>query len=464
MKQLLCFLLLGVSAPVGAREMLDDRMSVPEGALMTEIQASPRGAFAHTIYLQMNGGSYHSPADGNDDPPNNESWIVDTQSGDATVQPFQPLEPEKQAAMLRCVQLMFGRFNVEVTNVEPPAATPYIEAVVTGGASLEIGLPNSILGIAPASCDVLEPAVVWIFGAFYDNDVQATCETAAQEIAHAYGLDHEMLCEDPMTYKSGCHPKTFQDRESQCGACDGAGCGDPGPRSCMCGQSTQNSVQTLISRLGPGEIIAPTVTITGPGDGTSLTGSFTVTADAQDNYIIAKTELVVDGTVLTSDEAAPYEMIVPKTTPPGSHTIVVNAYDANANKGSATITVTTEAECTSDDMCPGEGQHCNEWYCAGELGSECDAHEDCVAGTLCGFEGTEGRCTQSCSSSDNTCPGGFECLTGVGGTGKCWPSDGGGGCGCVVGGRTGLGLGGLLFAAGVLAALVGRRRQRRISL
>ena len=68
------------------------------------------------------------------------------------------------------------------------------------------------------------------------------CEIAAQEIAHAYGLDHEFLCDDPMTYLSGCGRKTFQDRT--------VSCGEYSARACKC-SGQQNSYRALIDRLGP---------------------------------------------------------------------------------------------------------------------------------------------------------------------------------------------------------------------
>jgi hypothetical protein len=414
------------------------------------VERTPRSMHEQIIFLAMDGGTY---VQGSDSPSNNRSFLV--ASGTAEVSAFQPLEPEKQARMLRCTQLMFGRFNVIVTDVEPAPGTPYIEAVVTGGSSNEIGLANSILGIAPAPCDPADEGVVWIFGAYYDNDIQATCETAAQEIAHIFGLDHEVICEDPMTYESGCHPKSFQDRDSRCGEY----MSDP-PRNCSCTGDSQNSVQELIGRLGPGEVIPPEVSITTPAEGAELTGAFTVVADARDNYVVATTEVWVDGVMIASDDLPPYEMIVPKTIVPGAHTVEVRAFDANNNTATTMINLTTLPECATDDECTLEGQRCNGHYCAGDFGAECQGNEDCAEGLSCGARAGENKCTVSCSQSASVCPDGFECPSPASPTeGRvCWPGSSGG-CGCRVTERDrGTGAG-VLSLFGL--ALVGTLRSRR---
>jgi hypothetical protein len=67
------------------------------------------------------------------------------------------------------------------------------------------------------------------------------CEVVAHELGHAFGLEHEYLCKDPMTYLEGCGHKTFQDVA--------APCGEDEPRACS-GGGKQNSVQHLTQVLG----------------------------------------------------------------------------------------------------------------------------------------------------------------------------------------------------------------------
>src|SRR5258708_5901856 len=69
----------------------------------------------------------------------------------------------------------------------------------------------------------------------------AECEVAAHELGHAFGLEHEFLCKDPMTYISGCGHKTFQDVAAWCGENKAKKCSDGGK---------QNTVQHLNEVLG----------------------------------------------------------------------------------------------------------------------------------------------------------------------------------------------------------------------
>src|SRR4029079_18288647 len=88
------------------------------------------------------------------------------------------------------------------------------------------------------------------------------CEIAAQEIAHAFGLDHEFLASDPMTYLDFNGLKRFQNVDAQCGEYAARTCGLPGT-GVLCSQR-QNSVALLTQRVGLGDAIAPTVAITSP--------------------------------------------------------------------------------------------------------------------------------------------------------------------------------------------------------
>ena len=97
-----------------------------------------------------------------------------------------------------------------------------------------------------------------------------------------------------------------------------------------------------------------------------------------------------------------------------------------------------------------------------ELGQDCDGNEDC-ASRLCATHGGEMYCTELCT--DGMCPSGYECAV-AGDTSVCRAMPGSrpmprGGCGCRVGGASGLGLGGpLLFALLLLAGARLRARGR----
>ena len=85
----------------------------------------------------------------------------------------------------------------------------------------------------------------------------------------------------------------------------------------------------------------PTVGITAPTNGATVTGITQVTVAASDNAAVTKVELLVDGAVLAADTTSPYAYSWDSASVPnGSHTLVAKAYDIAGNVGtSATTTV-----------------------------------------------------------------------------------------------------------------------------
>jgi len=142
-------------------------------------------------------------------------------------------------AVVACVRETYAPFAIEVTDVDPGDA-PHFEAKVAGDPS-DIGA-TGIGGLAPFACGVIDNAITYSFANLYGS-VEDLCATVAQESAHAFGLEHEMQCDDPMTYLDACGPKRFQDLDAHCG---GFGEGE-----CECGGATQNSYQRLLTALGP---------------------------------------------------------------------------------------------------------------------------------------------------------------------------------------------------------------------
>jgi thermitase len=91
------------------------------------------------------------------------------------------------------------------------------------------------------------------------------------------------------------------------------------------------------------DTIAPTVTLTAPASGATLSGNPSLTASAQDNVGVVKVEYFCDGALIGTATTAPfsYKWNVRKVTP-GSHTIQARAYDAAGNVGvSAAVSITT---------------------------------------------------------------------------------------------------------------------------
>jgi hypothetical protein len=95
---------------------------------------------------------------------------------------------------------------------------------------------------------------------------------------------------------------------------------------------------------------APTVSLTAPSDGSSVSGSVSVTANASDDVEVAKVEFYVNGTVKATDTTAPYSFSWDASSVyNGNYTITAKAIDTSGNSAedSATVSVTGGATDTT---------------------------------------------------------------------------------------------------------------------
>src|SRR3972149_3796050 len=94
----------------------------------------------------------------------------------------------------------------------------------------------------------------------------------------------------------------------------------------------------------------PTVTITTPQNGASVTGSFTVTVESSDNVAVNKVELYLDGVLYGQKTTVPYNFALDADTmSEGTHEIKAVSIDSSGNSNFAKITVTKK---TSDTTPP----------------------------------------------------------------------------------------------------------------
>src|SRR3990167_6681558 len=91
----------------------------------------------------------------------------------------------------------------------------------------------------------------------------------------------------------------------------------------------------------PSDTTPPSVSITSPTNGATVSGTVTLAANASDNVSVAKVEFYLDGSLKSTDTSSPYSYSWDTTTTiNGSHTLSAKAYDALVNVGtSSTVSV-----------------------------------------------------------------------------------------------------------------------------
>lgn len=90
------------------------------------------------------------------------------------------------------------------------------------------------------------------------------------------------------------------------------------------------------------DAVAPTVTLTSPAAGSTLSNTVTVTGAATDNTNVTWVNFWVDGTLLNTDYTAPYSFSWNTSiVTSGTHTIQLKAFDAAGNVGQSAATTVT---------------------------------------------------------------------------------------------------------------------------
>jgi hypothetical protein len=428
--------------------------------------------FSNVLFLnRCAGGCTISP--GSDNSSSNDSSILQNTRQLAEFR----WSDEVWDGVVACVREVFSPFNVSVTDVDPGAAE-HMESMVAGTAS-QLGFQAGVLGIAPFVCgyEYIPRSISYAlanenyYGAgSQTRNINELCSTIAQEVAHTWGLDHEIEPSDPMTYASYDGRKQFQDEEIQCGEYPSPqyhhDCGDLGTFTCPGNlPSTQNSFQRITDRFGPADPTPPTVEILEPGDGDEVQPGFLVRAEADET--LSKAELRIDNRLVQTVETPPYDFTASADLGEGNHRVEVRAFDLQGTPGSAFVEVVIGEPCEDDDDCAASGDDmvCVGGRCVlgeggdGGLGDTCTGDAECYSG-LCLSDGTDAYCVEGCELESDDCPSGFGCL-GFEGGGVCWPGadGGGGGCASSEGGGAGAALSiglGLAFAG-----FVTRRRRGR---
>jgi len=115
---------------------------------------------------------------------------------------------------------------------------------------------------------------------------------------------------------------------------------------------SSSPVTVTVSNAPPADTTPPTVSLTSPGNGATVSGTTAVNATASDNVGVAGVQFLVDGAALgTEDTAAPYTVSWNTTgASNGSHTLTSTARDAAGNRTTSspvTVTVSNAAPPTT---------------------------------------------------------------------------------------------------------------------
>src|SRR5437867_3435766 len=117
-------------------------------------------------------------------------------------------------------------------------------------------------------------------------------------------------------------------------------------------QWMSDPVTVTVSNGPPPDTTPPTVSITSPSSGSTVSGAITVTASASDNVGVAGVQFLLDGANLgAEDTGAPYSVSWDTTTASGgSHTLTAIARDAAGNRTTSSAVTITVAN--SNDTSP----------------------------------------------------------------------------------------------------------------
>jgi len=384
---------------------------------------------------------------------------------------------DEWALVLQCMKEVYSPYGVTISDVKPPAGQSYTMALVAGKAS-EIGWVGA-LGVAPVASDCSPKDNVISFSFANDHGAQERvnniCWTAAQETAHAFGLDHAYqfsdgtsACNDPMTYRFDCGGQKFFRNKA-------ASCGEEEIRPCACGGS-QNSHLKIKGVFGDGQslIPPPTVNVTAPIPNATVRDGQVVAVSAGSKRGVEKVELFLNGYKWAQAPGAKfrsngqpnpsdYAIAFPGGVPNSIIDIkVVVSDDLGISTTAPTITVTKGAPCADASTCA-KGQKCEAGKCfwdppVGLLGDTCEFPQFCESG-LC-LETSDGSlCSQDCIVGvADACPMDYACVP-AGNSGACVPDISDPGC-CSVGGSGNQVWWHFGLSAAILGFVVRRRRKR----
>jgi len=116
--------------------------------------------------------------------------------------------------------------------------------------------------------------------------------------------------------------------------------------------TTSSGVLVNVSNAVP-DTTPPTVSLTAPANGATVTGSVTVSANATDNVAIANVQFYLDGSLQSTDTSSPYSWSWNTTTGSnGSHTLTAVATDSAGNSTTSSAVAVTVSNSAPDSTPP----------------------------------------------------------------------------------------------------------------
>jgi len=202
------------------------------------------------------------------------------------------------------------------------------------------GVPSSTrgLGLFGSSSMTLSGAAkghVWKTTSTHDTSTGVTFATSTYGTGRIAAIADSSVTEDAT---NGCGHSTF------------LGYNDPSYDN---GLMVANGIAWLVNGSGGGgDTQAPTVSITAPLNGATVSGTVSVTATASDNVGVTKVEFYLDGVLQSTDTTSPYSWSWDTTSATNaSHTLTAKAYDAALNVGTSTaVSVTVNNVATGTDI------------------------------------------------------------------------------------------------------------------
>jgi len=185
----------------------------------------------------------------------------------------------------------------------------------------------------------------------------------------------------------------------------------------------------------------PQVAITSPAANAEVPTTTKVVVLATDDVGVVRVELSVDGALVASRDALPYEFTI--SLQMGAHLLAAAAFDKAGNKGQATVSVTAKSGAPGPGPGPGPapGPSPDAGGAPGLFGSPCRLGTDCASKLCIEDPVVKGKyCSQRCGLQ-TSCPADSDCMqasdaswlcalrsqstlpgqdaTGAGGTGGC---------------------------------------------